>query len=63
MITIQLRYISLEQGVQFMQDLIHEIVATQQGRHPNPAELPERASDWSFVRRLNQKAYDLISAD
>ena len=62
-IDIQLPYIEFEDGVRFMQDLIHEIVAVNQGKRPNPADLPDGGSDWQFIRQLNQKAYDLVSED
>lgn len=63
MISIQFPYIDAAEGIQFMRELIHEVVGVHQGKHPNPAELPEGASDWPFIRQLNQKAYDLISRD
>jgi trans-aconitate methyltransferase len=33
------------------------------GKRPNPADLPDGASEWPFIRQLNQKAYDIISDD
>ena len=63
MIKIRLEYISLEAGLQFMQDLNREIMDVYHGQHPNPAEFPAGVSDWPFMRQLNQKAYDLISQD
>lgn len=63
MINIELKYIDIDDGVRFMRDFIQEIVAAHCGKRPNPADLPDGASDWSFVRLLNQKAYDLISQD
>lgn len=63
MINIDLPYIDPEEGIQFMKDLIHEITAVYQGKHPSPAELPDGASDWQFVRQLNQNAYDLVSEE
>ena len=63
MIKIRLEYISLEAGLQFMQDLTREIIEVCKGKHPNPADLSAGASDWPFMRQLNQKAYDLISQD
>lgn len=57
-------YISdFEQGRSFMRDLIHEITAVQQGKHPNPADYPDGACEWPLVNQLNQMAYDKISAD
>jgi len=61
MINIQLPYLRLEPCLQFMQTLTREITDAYQGKRPNPAELPDGASDWPFVRELNRKAYDLIS--
>jgi len=63
MINIQLPYISMEEGVKFMQDLTDEIIDAYHGRHPNPAELPAGSSDWHFMRQLNQRAYNQISED
>ena len=62
-IEIKLPYIPLERGLQFVRDVAREIEDTTLGKRPNPAELPEGASDWFFIRQLNQKAYDLISED
>jgi SAM-dependent methyltransferase len=63
MINIQLEEIEAENGIRFMEELIQEIVDAHCGKRPNPADLPEGASDWPFARQLNQKAYDLISED
>ena len=63
MINIQLPYISMEAGLQFMQDLTRELIDAYQGKRPNPADLQEGESEWPFIRQLNQKAYDLISQD
>lgn len=63
MITIQVPYISMEAGLQFMQDLTCELIEAYQGQCPNPADLPDGASEWPFIRQLNQKAYDIISDD
>lgn len=61
MLTITLKYIPLEWGVQFMRDLILEIDCAFQGRRPDPAGLSPGASEWSFARQLNRQAYDLIA--
>lgn len=63
MLDIKLDGILPEVGLKFMQDLAWEIAEAQQGRRPNPADLPEGSSDWPFIHQLNQKAYDLISQD
>lgn len=63
MISIRFPYVEVPEGIQFMRELIHEVVEVHQGKHPNPVELPEGAGDWPFIRQLNQKAYDLISQD
>ncbi len=63
MINFDLKYVEAEDGIRFMRELIHEVVDAHRGRHPNPADLPDGASDWPFVRQLNHKAYDLISED
>lgn len=63
MIDISLESINVEEGVRFMRDLIHEVIAVYEGKHPNPADLPEGSSDWSFVRQLNQKAYDIVAKE
>jgi SAM-dependent methyltransferase len=63
MINIDIPYLELEDGIQFMKDLIHELTVVSQGKHPDPAALPDGASDWLFVRQLNQKAYDLVAGE
>lgn len=63
MIKIRLEYISFEAGLQFMQDLNREIMDVYHGKHPNPARLPVESSNWSFMRQLNQKAYNLAATD
>jgi SAM-dependent methyltransferase len=62
-ISIRLPYLDAEEGIAFMRELIHEIVHVQDGKHPNPADLPPGASEWTFVRQMNQRAYNLISED
>lgn len=62
-INIQLDFISAEAGLQFMWELTNEIADAYHGKRPNPAALPDGASDWPFIRQLNQRAYDLVSAD
>lgn len=60
-ICIRFPYIDQQEGLRFMKDLMDEIVLAQQGQHLNPADLPQGASDWPFIRQLNQRAYDRIS--
>lgn len=63
MINLRIDLDDPEDGIQFMRDLLHEVIDVHCGKHPNPADLPEGSSDWPFVRQLNQKAYDIISQD
>jgi SAM-dependent methyltransferase len=46
-----------------MRDVIQEIAAAREGRHPDPALLPPGFSDWQFARELNRQAYDRIADD
>jgi SAM-dependent methyltransferase len=62
-VDIELKYIDQETGVRFMRDLIHEIAAVQQGKHPDPANFPAGSSEWPFIDQLNQQAYNKISED
>lgn len=63
MINIQVPYISMEAGLQFIHDLARELIDAYQGKRPNPADLQEGQSEWLFIRQLNRRAYDLISQD
>jgi SAM-dependent methyltransferase len=60
-INIQLKYIPFEAGVQFMRELIDEIGAAYQGKHPDPAGLDNLTSEWAFERQLNRRAYNRIA--
>jgi SAM-dependent methyltransferase len=60
-IVIQLE--SLDDVLPFLRQLIQEFHDASQGRHPDPGLLPPGSSDWHFMRQLNQRAYDLISAN
>ena len=62
-IDIKLDSLPLEMGAQFMRDLIPEMAAAYEGRHPDPARLPAHGSAWQFARQLNQSAYNIISQD
>jgi SAM-dependent methyltransferase len=61
MIKIELRGIELEEAEQFMRAFMKELEEVTRGIHPDPKVQPDD-SGWSFERRLNTKAYDLISA-
>lgn len=60
-VDIKLDEIELEEGIRFMRELIHEIEAVRQGRHPDPASFPEGSSEWPLIWELNQLAYNKIS--
>ena len=59
----RIELISLEEGLRFMRELIHELSEASQGHHPDPASFSAGHSDWPFARKLNRQAYDLISTD
>lgn len=63
MLELSFEYISLEDGLRFMRELIHEVNEASQGHHPDPASLPPGHSDWPFARQLNHQAYNQISND
>lgn len=63
MLEIQLKYIELDEGLCFMRELIQELEAACQGRHPDPGALPPGFSDWPFARELNRLAYDQLAAE
>jgi SAM-dependent methyltransferase len=54
-------FIEQEDGVRFIRELIHEIDAVYQNKHPDPAAYPAGSSEWPFIWQLNQRAYDKIS--
>jgi SAM-dependent methyltransferase len=60
-INIMLKDIPLEMGVGFMRELIAEIEAAYRGKHPDPAGLDGQASEWSFERQLNRRAYNQLA--
>lgn len=60
-ITIKFPDIEVEEGVRFMRELIQEVDAAHQGKHPDPAGFPEGSSEWPFALQLNRKAYGKIS--
>lgn len=59
-ILIRLLDLDREKGGAFLRELLHEIRAARQGKHPNPADFPLGSSEWSFVWQLNQQAYNRI---
>lgn len=63
MIEIQFPNIDLEEGLCFMRELVADLEAACQGRHPDPGLLPPDFSDWLFARELNRRAYDQIAVD
>jgi SAM-dependent methyltransferase len=62
-VDIVLHDIEKEQGICFMRELIHEIDAVQQGKHPDPADFPPGSSEWPLIGQLNRQAYNQISRD
>jgi SAM-dependent methyltransferase len=60
-VDIELQTIEKEQGICFMRELIHEIDAIQQGKHPDPANFPPGSSEWPLIGQLNRQAYNQIS--
>jgi SAM-dependent methyltransferase len=63
MVEIKLPFINIDEGAQFMRELIGDIADAYQGKHPDPGSLPPGSSSWPLVRQLNQRAYNLISVD
>ncbi len=53
--------IELEDGLDFMRQLVAELEAACQGKHPDPAKLPQGTSRWQFPREINRRAYDHLS--
>jgi len=62
-IDIKLNLLDKKQGECFLRDLIQEIGAAYDGKHPDPANFPEGSSEWSFLWQLNRQAYNKISGD
>ncbi len=60
-VDIKLDGIDIAEGVRFIRELIHEIEAVQQGKHPDPASFPDGSSEWPFIWQLNQLAYNKIA--
>jgi SAM-dependent methyltransferase len=51
------------EGIEFMQQLLDEIVDLHRGKHPDPARIPAGSSAWGFARQVNQQAYDRIASN
>lgn len=47
----------------FVQELEQDFAAARAGRAPDPASVPDGYGTLPFARRLNARAYDVISAD
>lgn len=62
-VDIALNYIDTEDGIRFMRELVHEIAAVEQGKHPDPASVAAGSSEWDFAHQLYQQTYDQRSAD
>jgi SAM-dependent methyltransferase len=60
-VEIKINLIELDEGARFMHDLISEIGAVLQGRHPDPANFPCASSEWPFIWQLNRLAYNKVS--
>lgn len=60
-VEIRLDLNNVEEGVRFMRDLVHELDAVFQGKHPDPACFPPGSSEWPFVWHINRKAYDELA--
>ena len=56
-------YITLEEVLPFMRELIREISQAALGHHPDPGSLSSSHSDWPFARQLNRQAYDQIAGE
>ena len=63
MLELRLTDIELEEGLRFMRELILELEAACQDRHPDPGQFPPGFSQWPFARELNLRAYDQVSVD
>jgi SAM-dependent methyltransferase len=62
-IDIKIKEMAMEDGLNFIRDFSIELAEARHGKHPDPAKFPPGSSDWPFIRQLNQKAYDIISAE
>ncbi len=61
MVEIRFSGLDLDQGLNFMRELIADLEAACQGRHPDPGLLPPGSSHWPFARELNRRVYDKIA--
>ena len=60
---IQIQNLSVEEGVRFMSELILEVEAAYEGKHPDPASFPTGLSEWPFYEQLNRQAYNRLSEE
>lgn len=57
-IEIKLNLDTVDEGARFMRELVHELDAVFQGKHPDPANFPSGSCEWPLVWQLNRKAYN-----
>lgn len=60
-VEIRLDLDTIDEGVRFMRDLVHELDAVFQGKHPDPACFPKGSCEWPLVWQLNGKAYNELA--
>jgi len=60
-VEIKLDLEDLEDGVRFMGELVHELDAVWQGKHPDPACFPPGSCEWPLVWQLNRRAYNNLA--
>lgn len=60
-VDIKLDLDTVEEGAGFMRELVHELDAVFQGKHPNPAGFPRGSCEWPLVWQLNRKAYNELA--
>jgi hypothetical protein len=61
-VDISLPYLDAADGVRFMRELLGDMDAAQQGKHPDPASFPPGSSLWPLPAQLNRRGYDEIAA-
>jgi SAM-dependent methyltransferase len=60
-VEIRLDLESIEGGARFMRELVHELDAVFQGKHPDPACFPAGSCEWPLVWQLNRRAYNELA--
>lgn len=60
-VEIKLTLEDLEEGVRFMRELVYELDAVWQGKHPDPACFPPNSCEWPLVWQLNRRAYNQLA--